>query len=639
MKKFGLFFLMAFAISIASAQGVVARDSLLDVYITGAKPTQQHFHSWINSYYHLNEDIPVKYNNKIYIYKPGATTGETDGNVKLSYPEANRFAISTRESGVWSDMFKVPSFPGINGRFASINTNTSFLGGLVLNNIDTNGFNALLMVMPTSSADTFSISQNFNGVSIKTPLNHIGKHKALLLNQFRLPLDDGTPGQVLATNGSGVLGFVTASGSGLWSSAAGGKIYYSTGFVGIGTNNPPYPLSMKHNTDLSSDRVLHVENFSGTAQFDVWANNKISYEAQQPSLWLNATTPTDSVRGSFMFKYNGVIDIAAITVYNTDMVLSSAFGDVVVGTRKLLLDNGAFEIKATDAKDTWLQANDFYGVLKVGNVPLGSNSATFNVVPTIGEGHAVAGNFIMNNEGIGASSYAGSFTNNATDAANRSYGVRIDARNSAGLEYPLVAVDENIVSNPTHYTGAQLFVDNVTSDGAAFSIHPRGLAQIQTTYADGGNYAIGLPTPNVFSNLHDSVVANSGTWYTAASSEILRLWTRDPNTGALEYTGWNTATIVVECSASISTTIAVGDANPRIAVGIAKNGATSPASTRDYTLPSTVGRTQVFAKFVTTVTSTDEITFTIATRATTATGTTKPQVTIYGSRCEITSDL
>ena len=427
-------------------------------------------------------------------------------------------------------------------------------------------------------------------------------------------------------------------GSGLWSPGTGSKIYYNSGFVGIGTNNPPYPFTIKHNTDLSADRVFHLENASGTAKFSVFADNKFAYEAQQPALWLNALTATDSVRGSVIFKFQNSLDLATMTLYNNDLRMAVATGDFVVGSRKLLIDNGSFEIKATDSKATWMIANDFYGGLRVGNTSTVTNAATLNVVPTIGKGHRVGASIVMNSEGVGGNTFAGVFTNNFANSGFRNFGVKIDARNSSGTEYPLVIIDENVASEESAgFLGAQLFVDEVTADGASFSIHPRGIAQIQSTYNSAGAWSFGLSVENTFYGLMDSVIAKGATYNTGVSAQLLRLWTHSQAAGTLTYNGWNTAVVVVECSASIKTTISSNDPDPTIAVGISKNGTTSTPSIRDYTLRSTDGIAQVSSRLVVSVVNNDVIKFTIATRADQATGSAQPRITVYGSRCEITT--
>ena len=54
---------------------------------------------------------------------------------------------------------------------------------------------------------------------------------------FAFPTSDGTNGQVLQTNGSGVLSWSTAAGGGSVWSSSGSNIYYTSGNVGIGKSS------------------------------------------------------------------------------------------------------------------------------------------------------------------------------------------------------------------------------------------------------------------------------------------------------------------------------------------------------------------------------------------------------------------
>lgn len=74
---------------------------------------------------------------------------------------------------------------------------------------------------------------------------------------YTLPTADGTTGQVLATNGSGVLSWAAPGGSSSWTEN-GSDIYFNTGNVGIGLTNPSASLEVKSQINLAGATSGHV---------------------------------------------------------------------------------------------------------------------------------------------------------------------------------------------------------------------------------------------------------------------------------------------------------------------------------------------------------------------------------------------
>jgi len=77
---------------------------------------------------------------------------------------------------------------------------------------------------------------------------------------YELPTADGSSGDVLTTDGSGVLTWEAAGGSSQWTTT-GSDIYYNTGNVGVGTNNPQASLHVEG--DLLLEQGLTEARITG----------------------------------------------------------------------------------------------------------------------------------------------------------------------------------------------------------------------------------------------------------------------------------------------------------------------------------------------------------------------------------------
>ena len=92
---------------------------------------------------------------------------------------------------------------------------------------------------------------------------------------FTFPASDGTNGQVLQTNGSGVLSWSTAAGGGSVWSSSGSDIYYTSGNIGIGSSSPSTKLDIK-TANIGSSSNFATKAISVRLPFVSGYNNVIA---------------------------------------------------------------------------------------------------------------------------------------------------------------------------------------------------------------------------------------------------------------------------------------------------------------------------------------------------------------------------
>ena len=130
---------------------------------------------------------------------------------------------------------------------------------------------------------------------------------------YTLPSADGTSGQVLSTNASGVLSWAAAGELSQWTTN-GSKIYYNTGNVGIGTNDPVDKLQVG---DGTADFRLSVMS-NTTKQFTAKnaSGNSVKYGASTDGL-PNAVISNNDDTALMTLLYGGNVGIGTVTPGST----------------------------------------------------------------------------------------------------------------------------------------------------------------------------------------------------------------------------------------------------------------------------------------------------------------------------------
>lgn len=326
----------------SQAQAVITRDSLKTVFVTGAKPTQAHFHSWINSYYNKLESVNVDFGRGLYMLNSGNTTAEQDGNFRFSFESAGKAGLYTRESGTWYPMLRMPTFTGITGRLLSTENSTVGTVGHVFKNLDTTGQVGIFTIMPTASQDTVALLQYRNRVELTT------SGLPLLINGVTWPPSGG--------------------GSSLWTDLGGGSIGFSSVNTRVGINlpsSPSYKLHVRGDDNLFGTIQAAFIGSSGVDGFSIRNDGSVVLSGDQTNIIFDETITTGS--GAAIQYKRGGNTIGQISIDDNNLVLSTLSGGDYDGRIELNADtvrvvDGAFMVRSSSGGGVNIfQASDELG--------------------------------------------------------------------------------------------------------------------------------------------------------------------------------------------------------------------------------------------------------------------------------------
>lgn len=253
-----------------------------------------------------------------------------------------------------------------------------------------------------------------------------------------LPTDDGTVGQVLTTDGAGILTWGAAGTPSQWTTT-GSDIYYNTGNVGIGDTTPDSLLDIEK-TNSTANLSLNAAEITLTDSGEMTAETTITKDALEVAL--NAS-------GSYI--------TGAETYQLTGLRAGSTYSATINNTNGAVLD--VIGVKATGTWSATVVENGgsfaTYGIQSVATGDMGTTGSTMHY-----GGNFLASGTADNNYGIIVS---------ATGATNN-YGVNISGPSSSATNYALYSsatAQSYFAGNVGIGTTAPAGLFHVSSDTAA----------------------------------------------------------------------------------------------------------------------------------------------------------------------------
>lgn len=476
----------------------------------------------------------------------GVTTAETDAvflSTRLSNSGGSNFGYDFRHDGA------------VNGDFTIFVATTSAFGG-----------------------DRFRIKRDTHDIQIKSQLTFNGSTSGFTALKaaaaagsavFTLPTTDGSSGQFLSTNGSGILSFASAGGAGFTTTVtAGGTLVLTSAANEIQefTGSAAHTLQLPNATTLVAGRRFTIANRSTgsitvklndttTTLVTVGANGQmdvfVSSIGTTNGTW-NTTSFNQTNIGTLTFNNGGGANIQGgssgrITLNGPTAVdivgAGLTVGAIVGGTNMPITSNGELVLAPSGASVLRIQTG-------TGGIRFGTTSSavnTWNIRPetntsnTTGDALAITSGIGTVSSGAltiatgaqnsGAAStgaltiQSGNLTTTTTSTATGAVILRSGSSNWGATGAVTVQSGDFIASNTNHSSGAVVLRSGDLSEGSNAS----GTLTIRTgnNSQGGGSGAITVQTGTITGGTRGKIQLQDGTQGTVG-----HVWTSTDASGS-----------------------------------------------------------------------------------------------------------